>query len=56
MGGVCSKCGGEGSYIEVLVGRPERRRPLGRHVHKWEYSNKTNFQEVGRGMDWIDLA
>jgi hypothetical protein len=41
----------------VLVGKPERKRPLGRPRHKWEESIKMDLQEVGSGgMDWIDLA
>ena len=40
----------------VLVGKPEGKRPFGRHRRRWE--NKINLREVGRGggMDWIDLA
>jgi hypothetical protein len=38
-------------YI-ILVGKPERNRPLGR----WE-DNKVALQEVGSGgMDWIELV
>jgi len=41
----------------VLVGKPERKRPLGRPRHSWEDYIKMDLQEVGRGgMDWIDLA
>jgi len=36
----------------VLVGNPERKRPLGRPRRKWE-----DLQEVGcGGMEWIELA
>jgi hypothetical protein len=39
------------------VGKPERKRPLGRHRRRWEDNNKKDLQEVGCGsMDWIDLA
>ena len=34
----------------VLVGKPEGKSPLGRHRSRWE-----DLQEVGGGMDWIDL-
>jgi len=38
------------------VGKPERKRPLGRSRHRWE-NVKMDIQDVGcRGMDWIDLA
>jgi hypothetical protein len=41
----------------IWVGRPEGRRPLGRHRHRWEDNIKINHQEVGwGGMDWIDMA
>ena len=38
------------------MGRPEGRRPLGRHRHRGEDIIKMNLREVGWGMDWIDLA
>jgi hypothetical protein len=45
------------SVCNVLVGRPEGKRPLERPRHKWEGIIKMDLQEVGwRGMDWIDLA
>ena len=41
----------------VLVGKPEGKRPLGRHRHRWEDNIKMDLQEVGcGGMDWIELA
>jgi hypothetical protein len=41
-----------GVYM-VLVGKPEGKRPLGRHRRMWEY----NVQEVGcGGVDWIEVA
>jgi hypothetical protein len=40
----------------ILVGRPEGRRPLGRPRHRWEDNIKMDLQEVGCGMDWIELA
>jgi hypothetical protein len=44
-----------GAY-RVLVGRPEGRRPLERPRHRWEDNIKMYLQEVGSGMDWIELA
>jgi hypothetical protein len=39
------------------VGKPEGRRPLGRHKRKWEDNIKTDIQEIGsRCVDCIDLA
>jgi hypothetical protein len=40
----------------VLVGKPERKRPLGRPWFRLEGNIKTDLKEVGSGMDWIDLA
>jgi hypothetical protein len=40
----------------VLVGRPEGRRPLGRPRRRWEDNIKMDLQEVGWGMDWIELT
>jgi hypothetical protein len=38
------------------VGRPEGKRLLGRPSLRWEHDIKFNLQEVGWGMDWIELA
>ena len=41
----------------VLVGKPERKRPLGRPRPRWENNIKMDLQEVGCWvMDWIELA
>jgi hypothetical protein len=40
----------------ILVGRPEGRIPLGRPRPRWEDNIKMILQEVGWGMDWIELA
>jgi len=40
----------------VLVGKPEGKRPLGRPGHRWEDNIKMDLQEVGGGIDWIELA
>jgi hypothetical protein len=45
-----------GAY-RALVGKPERRRPLGRPRRRWEDNIKMDLREVGwGGMDWINLA
>ena len=38
----------KGAY-RVLMGKPERKRPLGRPWHGWEDNIKMDFQEVGWG-------
>jgi len=41
----------------VLVGKPERKRQLGRPRRRREDKIKMDLQEVGRGgMEWIELA
>ena len=41
----------------VLVGKPERKRPLGRPRRRWEYNIKMDLREVGCDPgEWIDLA
>jgi hypothetical protein len=44
-----------GAY-RILVGRPEGRPPLGRPRRRWKDNTKMDLQEVGWGMDWIELA
>jgi hypothetical protein len=39
------------------VGKPERKRPLGRHRYRWEDNIRMDLEEVECGvMDWIELA
>ena len=41
----------------VLVGKPERKRPLGRPRRRWESNIKMDLQEVGGGCgDSLELA
>ena len=49
---------GEGRGVHrVLVGKPERKRPLGRPRRRWQDDIKMDLQEVGRGCgDWMELA
>jgi hypothetical protein len=56
MGGACSTYGARREAYKILVGRPEERRPLGRRRRRQEDNIKTHLQEVGLGMDWIELA
>jgi hypothetical protein len=44
-----------GAY-RILVRKPEGRRPLGRPRRRWKDNIKMDLQEVGWGMDWIELA
>jgi hypothetical protein len=39
------------------MGKPERKRPLGRHKYRWVNNIKMDLREIGWvGVDWIDLA
>jgi hypothetical protein len=41
----------------ILVGKPEGRRPLGRPRCRWEDNIKMDLREIGFGdVDWICLA
>jgi hypothetical protein len=57
MGGACSSDGeGRGVY-RVLVGKPERKRPMGRPRRRWEDDIMMDLKEAGcGGMDWIELS
>jgi hypothetical protein len=51
-------CMGEvrGAY-NILVGRPEGRRPLGRPRRRWEDNIKMDLREIGFGdVEWIQWA
>lgn len=44
-------------YIRFLVGKPERKRLLGRTKHRNVDNSKTDLGEIrSGGMDWINLA
>jgi hypothetical protein len=45
-----------GTY-NILVGRPEGRRPLGRPRRRWDDNIKMDLREIGfGGVDWIHWA
>jgi hypothetical protein len=47
----------ESGVHRVLVGKPEVKRPLGRHRRRWEDNIKMDFQEIGVGCgEWIESA
>ena len=48
---------GKGRVVHrVLVGKPEGKKPLGRPRHMWEDNIKMDVQEVGGGVDLMELA
>jgi hypothetical protein len=40
----------------VWVGKSEGKKQLGRPRRRWEHNIKIGLQEVGWGLDWIELA
>jgi hypothetical protein len=49
--------GEERGSHRILVGRTERRRPLGGPRLRWEDNINADLREVGwGGMNWIELA
>jgi len=55
--GHVARVGEERGVYRVLVGKPKRRRPLGRPRHRWVDNIRMDLQEVGCGyMDWIGLS
>jgi len=55
--GHVARMGKEKGVCRVLVGKSERRTPLGRPRRRWVDSIRVDLQEVGCGyMDWIGLA
>jgi hypothetical protein len=44
------------NVYSILMGKPEGKRPLGRHGRRWEDNIKMDLREIRwGGMDWIDL-
>jgi hypothetical protein len=57
MARACSTNGDKRNAYRILVGKPERKRPLGKPRHRWVYNIKMNPRETGwDGMDSIDMA
>ena len=55
--GHVARIGEERGAYRVLVGKPEGKRPLGRHRRRWVDNIRMDLQEVGSGyVDWIGLA
>ena len=47
---------GRGGY-RVLMGKPERKKPMGRPRRRWEDNIEMDLEEVGGGCgDWMELA
>jgi hypothetical protein len=52
-----ARIGARRNACEILVRKPEGRRPLGRPRRRWVDNIKMDLREIGLdGVDWIDLA
>jgi hypothetical protein len=55
--GLVARMGEVRGAYNILVGRPEGRRLLGRHRRRWEDNIKIDLRGIGFGdVDWIHLA
>jgi hypothetical protein len=41
---------------KILVGKPEGKRPFGKHRGRWEDNIRTNLRKIEQGVDWMHLA
>jgi hypothetical protein len=42
---------------KIVVGKPERKRPIGRPSHRWEDNIRIDRTEIGwEYVDWMHLA
>jgi hypothetical protein len=55
--GHVARMGAKRNTYRILVGKPERKKPLGRPRRRWVDNIKIDLREIERdGMDWIDVA
>jgi hypothetical protein len=56
-GGHVARIGAKRNAHRILVGKPEGKKPVGRHTQRWEDNVNMDLRETGWGrMDWIHLA
>jgi hypothetical protein len=56
MGRDVARMGEKRNPYRISVGKPERKRPLGRPRHRWEDNIRMDLRKMGwGGMEWIDL-
>jgi hypothetical protein len=57
MGGAHNMNGKKRNAYRILLGKPERKRPLGRPRRRWVDNIKMDLRAIEwDGMDWIDVA
>jgi hypothetical protein len=57
LAGHVARMGEKRNVYRLLVGKPERNRPLGRPRHRWVNNIRMDLGEIGWGdVDWIGLV
>jgi hypothetical protein len=57
VGGTCGTNGGNRNVYRLLVGKPERKRLIGRPRSRWIDNIKLDLLEIGLSVvNWIGLA
>jgi hypothetical protein len=57
MGGNVARMGDKRNSYRILVGKPERKIPLGRPRRRWVDTIEMDLREIGcNGVDWVDMA
>jgi hypothetical protein len=52
-----ARMGEKGNACRILVGKPERKRPVGSSRRRWNDDIKMDLREIEwRGTHWIDLV
>jgi hypothetical protein len=55
--GHVARMGEKRNAYRILVGKPQRKRPLGRPRRRWDDNIKIDLRVIGwSGMDWVYLA
>jgi hypothetical protein len=49
MGSTCNTHGSMKNYYKVLIEKPEKMRPLGRHRCRWRDNIRMELKEIMRG-------
>jgi len=44
------------NIYSILVGKPEKKRPLTGHRHRWEDNIRMDLREICEGVVWTHLA
>jgi hypothetical protein len=53
--GYVARMGKKNAY-KILVGKPERKKPLARQRRRWVYDIKMDLWEIGWGMIWLRIG